>query len=250
MKNLTAVIVDDEPEAVEDLSYLLEREKLPVDILATAHTGAEGLAAILKHKPNLLFLDIVMPGMSGFEMLKLLPSLEFHLIVTTSDDSYAIQAIRTSALDFLLKPVKAAELQAAVTRALSKREAPDKIQLSMLQENLQSRPKKMTKIALPVAAGVELVNIDDILYFESDGNYTTVHRKNGTTSIISKPIGKFEEMVASSDFFRVHHSFLINLQCVSKFIRGDGGYLVLENGATISVARNRREEFLEALSRI
>src|SRR5262245_41536872 len=136
MKNeLTAVIVDDEAEAIEDLAYLLDKEQLPVRVLATAHSGAEGLAAVLQHKPQLLFLDVVMPGMSGFEMLKLLPRLDFHLIITTSDDSYAIQAIRSSALDFLLKPVNAAELHAAVARTEGKREAPDKSQLSMLEES-------------------------------------------------------------------------------------------------------------------
>ncbi len=247
---IKAVIIDDEQACIDDLAYLLNKESLPVEVEATANSGVEGLAAILKHKPQLVFLDVVMPGMSGFEMIELLPKLDFHLIIITSADKYAIQAIRTSALDFLLKPVKPQELKEAVNRSIEKREVPDKSQLNLLRDSLNEKNRPLRKIALSISEGVELVNIDDIYYFESDGNYTTVVMKNEKSILVSKPIGKFEEMTDAMVFFRVHNSYLVNLQRITKYIRGDGGYIVLENGKTISVSRNKREAFLEMLSKI
>ena len=189
---ITAVIIDDQPQAIEDLLYLMERDELPVKILGTANSGKDGLIAVLKHKPQLVFLDVVMPGMSGFEMLELLPEINFHLIITTSDDQYAIQAIRASALDFLLKPVRPQELKDAVERSVNKQELPNKNQISMLESTMRERTPPSRKIALSISDGMELVNVDDILYFESDGNYTTVHMKNGRSNVVSKPLGKSE----------------------------------------------------------
>lgn len=247
---ISTIIIDDEQECIDDLLYLIKKNDLPVNVVATSNSGQDGLVAILKYKPQLVLLDVVMPGMSGFEMLELLPKIDFHLIVTTSVDKYAIQAIRSSALDFLLKPVKATELSDAIKRSAEKLEITSKDQINLLQENLKQRNTPIKKIALTVSDGVELVTLDDILYFESDGNYTTVFMNNDKSILVSKPIGRFEEVTDSSIFFRVHNSYLVNLNRISKFVRSDGGYIVLDNGKTISVARNRKDEFLEALSRI
>jgi two-component system LytT family response regulator len=188
--------------------------------------------------------------MSGFEMLDLLPQMDFHLIIITSIDKYAIQAIRSSALDFLLKPVKAKELQEAIGRSIDKLERPRKEQLDLLSDTLKERSGPIRRIAITISEGVELVAVDDIFYFESDGNYTTVHMKDGRQILVSKAIGKFEEMVDKATFFRLHNSYLVNLNHITKFIRSDGGYVVLSNGKTISVARNRKDAFLEALAKI
>ena len=247
---ISAVVIDDQQESIDDLKYLIEKHKIPIDVVATATSGNEGLAAILKFKPQILFLDIVMPGMSGFEMLDLLPQMNFHLVITTSVDKYAIQAIRSSALDFLLKPVKAKELQEAVNRAIGKLESPRKEQLDFLNDTLRDRTGLIKRIAISIAEGVELVAVDDIFYFESDGNYTTIHLKGDRKILVSKAIGKFEEAVDPGIFFRLHNSYLVNLNHITKFIRSDGGYVVLSNGMTISVARNRKETFLEALAKI
>ncbi len=247
---LPAIIIDDQQESIDDLKYLIEKHKIPVEVVATATSGNEGLAAILKHKPRVVFLDIVMPGMSGFELLDLLPKMDFHLIITTSVDKYAIQAIRASALDFLLKPVKAKELEEAVRRAMEKTEAPQKEQLDFLKNTLRERPGSIRRVAITVSDGVQLVDADEILYFESDGNYTTVHLKDGRNILVSKAIGKFEEMTGQGTFFRLHNSYLVNLNHINKFSRSGGGYVVLSNGKTISVARNRKDAFLEALAGI
>lgn len=247
---ITTVLIDDQQECIDDLMYLFEKHKIPVKVVATANSGKDGLIAILKHKPQLVFLDVVMPEMSGFEMLDLLPKLDFSLIITTAVDKYAIQAIRCSALDFLLKPVKPQELKDAIEKTLEKHALPSKTQVSLLQESLRERTKPINKIALTMADGVELVNLDDILYFESDGNYTTVFLKGGKSMVISKPLGKFEEATDKNIFFRLHNSFLVNVNHISKFVRSDGGYVVLENGKTISVSRNRKDAFLEVLAKI
>ncbi len=247
---INAVIIDDQQDSIDDLTYLISKNKLPVNILATATSGAEGLAAILKHKPRLVFLDIVMPGMSGFEMLELIPKIEFQLVITTSIDKFAIQAIRSSALDFLLKPIKPAELIEAINRCNNKSEIPSISQLNLLKENLSEKNKAISKIALTVSDGIELVSVNDILFFESDGNYTTVHMKGDKQTVVSKPIGKFEDITDPNVFFRVHNSFLVNLNYIKKFVRSDGGYIILDTGKVISVSRNKKDAFLEALTNL
>jgi len=245
---LSAAIIDDETFCIEDLNYLITKQQLPVNVVATAGSGADGIEIIKKHKPQLVFLDIVMPGMSGFEMLASLPSIDFNLIVTTAIDKFAIQAIRASAIDFLVKPVKAEELTNAVTRILQKQTTPEMQQLKLLQEQLQQK-NRISKIALTISDGVQLVRIDDIFYFKSDGNYTTVFLKNAREILVSKQIGKFEEILASESFFRVHSSYLINLNYVNKYMRSDGGYVVMENGDSISIARNRKDDFLKLIGK-
>jgi len=247
---INAIIIDDEQECINDLKYLITKHKLPVEIIATATNGNEALVQILRHKPQLIFLDVVMPGMSGFEMLELLPSIDFQLIITTSMDKYAVQAIRSSALDFLLKPIKVSELQDAIARANEKNQHPTRSQLNLLQDTLKTNNQSIRKIALNNADGVELVSVDDILYFESDGNYTVVHLKGNKTILVTKQIGKFEEVVSNSGFFRIHNSYIVNLNYIRKFVRSDGGHIVLENGKALSISRSRKDQFLELLSNL
>lgn len=244
---MDVLIIDDEKECIEDLEYLIDKHKLPVNVVAKASSGNEGLAAILRHKPQLVFLDVVMPGMSGFEMLELLPELNFQLIITTSKDEYAVQAIRASAIDFLLKPVKASELKDAVERATKQHPAPDRKQVGLLAETMKGGQATTEKIALVIKEGVQLVKLTDIIYFKSDGNYTTVFMTGGTDMVVSKPIGTFEDMVKGKPFFRVHNSYLINLEHVEKYIRSDGGYVVMDDSTTIPVSRGRKDGFLEVL---
>jgi two-component system LytT family response regulator len=247
---ISAVLIDDEQHWIDELIYLFEENQLPVKVVATANSAKDGLTAILQHKPQIVFLDVVMPEMSGFEMLDLLPRIDFHLIITTSIDKFAIQAIRASALDFLLKPIKASELKSAVNRCLEKLESTSKVQIDLLAESLKERNHSIRKIAVSIADGIQLLPVDNLLYFESDGNYTTIHLKNDKKMVVSKAIGRFEEMLDPTLFFRVHNSYLVNLNYISKFIRKDGGYIELENGTTIQVARNRKDEFLEVLGKI
>jgi two-component system LytT family response regulator len=246
---VSAVIIDDEQFCIDDLEYLVKKMELPVHIVGTATSGKQGIEVIKTHRPELVFLDIVMPGLTGFEMLEHLDEINFNLIVITSVDKYAIQAIRASAIDFLIKPVIADELKSAIARIGIKRETPKAQQLNLLKEQLQQK-SKINKIAISISDGVQLVSLEQIIYFKSEGNYTTVFLKNEKNILVSKQIGKFEEMLSNESFFRVHSSYLINLNYVSKYIRSDGGYVVMENGESISVARNRREAFLNVIGKV
>lgn len=246
---IQAIIIDDQLECIEDLQYLISKHKLPVDVVAVATSAAEGLTLILKHKPNLVFLDIIMPVMNGFEMLNLLPEINFQLIVTTSSDKFAIQALRASAIDFLLKPIIETELIQAISKIKTDNAHPTLTQISAFNDSLNNQNKLITKIALPISDGVEMVPVDEIIYFQSDGNYTTVHMTNDRKVLVSKQLGKFEDILDSSVFYRIHNSYLVNLNFIRKFIRSDGGYIVLTNDQSLSVARNRREGFLERLTR-
>ena len=245
---LSVVIVDDEKSCIDDLQYLFVKHNIDLSIVATAQTGPDGLAAILKHKPQLVFLDVVMPGMNGFEMLELLPTVDFKLIVTTSEDKFAVQAIRASALDFLLKPINASELKAAVERAVQTTHIPSQSQIELMNESLAHRSNAIRKIALTISDGVQMVNLDDVIYFESESNYTHVHLRNEKSILVSKTIARFEEMVDPNLFLRVHNSFLVNLNCISKYLRSDGGYLILENGKNIPVSRSKKAGLMALLS--
>ena len=246
---ITAIIIDDEQFCIDDLIYLIKKHEMPVNIVASAMSGEKGVEIIKKYNPELVFLDIVMLDMSGFEMLEKIPEINFNLVVTTSVDKYAIQAIRASAIDFLIKPVKADELLNAVNRSLQKQDIPKKPQLDLLRDQLQFK-KKINKIAITITEGVQLVNLDDILYFKSDGNYTTVFLKNGKNILVSRQIGKFDDALSDESFFRIHSSYLINLNYINKYIRSDGGYVLMENGETITVARNRKDDFLNLIGKM
>lgn len=244
---IRTIIIDDEQECVNDLIYLIKKQGLPIDVVASANSGSEALVQILKHKPQLVFLDVVMPEMTGFEMLELLPSVNFQLIITTSIDKYAVQALRASAIDFLVKPVRPDELTDAIKRITEKSSGISPSQVNVLAESMKEPSSTLKRIALVIKEGVQLVDLDKIIYFKADGNYTTVFMSDGQEFVISKPIGLFEEMVSGATFFRPHNSYLVNLAHISKYIRSDGGYLVMNNNATIPVSRSKKEQLLNFL---
>ena len=244
---IQALIIDDEKDCIDDLLYLIDKNNLPISVIATASSANDGLVKILKHNPDLVFLDVVMPGMTGFEMLELIPEITFNLIITTSKDKYAIQAIRSSAIDFLLKPIKLTELTNSIERVNQKPAVTYKKQIQLLSESMQEPQQAIKRIALVVKDGVQLVAYDKIEYFHSEGNYTHVHLSDEATILVSKPIGRFEETVQNSSFFRVHNSYLVNLNHVEKYIRSDGGYIVMKSKATIPVSRSKKDDFFKSL---
>jgi two-component system LytT family response regulator len=243
---INAVIIDDDPFCIEDIQYLITKHELPVNIVATANSALEGIEIINRFQPDLVFLDIVMPGMTGFDMLDHLSEINFKLVITTSIDKFAVQAIRASAIDFLVKPIKAAELTNTIERVLASQEAVRKPQIELLHNQINQK-SGISKIAISISDGVQFVKIEDIMYLKSDGNYTTFYFKNTKNLLVSKQIGKFEDMLEGTSFFRIHASYLINVHYVSKFIRSDGGYVIMENGEQISVARNRKDDFLQMM---
>jgi two-component system, LytTR family, response regulator len=244
---ITASIVDDEPYSCEALATLLERYCPEVKVLDICHSGASALQSIRKQKPQILFLDIEMPHMNGFQLLEKLPEIDFDLIFTTSYDQYAIKAIRFSALDYLLKPIDQEELKKAVQKAVSGVKHPLPQQIEVLLQKLNHPTIAVNKIAIPTMEGLQMVLVENIINCESDRNYTILFLKNKQQIIASRSLKEIEEMLCDYSFVRVHHSHLVNLNEVEKYIKGEGGYLLMSDGKTVDVSRSRKDILLKKL---
>lgn len=249
MRKLHVMIVDDEPNCVETLKLLLQEHNDDVEVMATASNVAEALLAIntLPQKLDILFLDVQMPGGDGFSLLQQLNIIDFKIIFTTAYSHFAIKAIKFSAMDYLLKPIDNEELKLAIDnyRLL---DVPTNI--SMLEEVkrlLNQQNKAIEKVAVTTQSDVQFIPIDQIYYLKSDNNYTSFFTTLAPVLISSKNIGYYEDLLEQHHFFRVHNSFLVNLNKVSKFHRGKSGYLELENGTTLEVSVRRKDELLKKL---
>ncbi len=248
---IKAVIIDDEQHSIDTLKWKLENYCPGVEVIAAFDKPADGVKYLKQHPPNLLFLDIEMPMLNGFDVLEELGrELSFDIIFITAYDNFGIQAIKFSALDYLLKPVQNKELKDAIDKHLKKNQQmvlPD--QIEMLLNNVQAEKRgSIGKIALASKESIEFVDAAEIIYCEANSNYTNVYMADGKKKVISKTLKEFEELLAVHQFFRSHISFLVNLNRVKEFIRGDGGYLVMENKIRIPVSKNKREELLNLLA--
>ena len=244
---IKAIIVDDEPYCCEALATLLERYCPEVKVADICHSGEAALSAIKEQKPQLLFLDIEMPQMNGFELLEKLPEINFELIFTTSYDQYAIRAIRFSALDYLLKPVDREELQKAVQKTITRLSSPLPQQLEILLQKINHSSVAVQKIALPTMEGLQMVALDTIISCSSDSNYTVFFLKNKQKIIVSRTLKDVEEMLNEHSFFRVHHSYIVNMNEINKYIKGEGGYLIMSDGSSVDVSRSKKEFLLKRL---
>ncbi len=204
------------------------------------------MEAIEKLKPDLVFLDIEMPAMNGFEMLEQFTEIPFAIIFTTSYDQYAIKAIRFSALDYLLKPIDPNELVSAVKKVQEQRHLPMAEQFQMLLKQVQGKEHHFNKIAVPTFEGFELIPADEVLYCEANDNYTHLFLKNKTKIIACRTLKEMEEQLQDFPFFvRVHHSYMVNLNEVTKYVRGEGGYLVMSDESTVNVSRSRKDSLMK-----
>jgi two-component system LytT family response regulator len=244
---ITAIIVDDEPYSCESLATLLEKYCKNVKVIDLCYSAETALKSIPENKPNVLFLDVEMPGMNGFELLEKLDEINFQLIFTTSYDQYAIKAIRFSALDYLLKPIDREELQKAVEKVSQKIKSTLPQQLEILLNKLHKTSSPNQKIALPTMEGLQLIAVDSIIYCASDSNYTIIYLKQKEKIIVSRTLKDIEQMLDEYSFIRVHHSYLINLREVEKYIKGEGGYLIMTDGSTVDVSRSRKEILMQKL---
>ena len=244
---LKAIIVDDEPHCCKTLDSLLKRYCPEVNVIATCANGVDALKAIQTLNPNLVFLDVEMPKMNGFEMLEQLHEINFHLIFVTSYDAYALKAIRFSAIDYLLKPVDREELQTAVQKVIKRMQAPLPEQLKIILEKIQHPASPSNKIALPTMEGLQMIAVESIVVCEADDNYTTLMLKNNKKIVVSCTLKVIEELLEDHSFIRVHRSFVVNLEEVEKYVKGDGGYLVMSDGSEILISRNKKEELLKKL---
>ncbi|MEM7105487.1 MAG: LytTR family DNA-binding domain-containing protein [Bacteroidota bacterium] len=241
---LKSILIDDEPKCLDSLRLDLQDHCPQVIIVAKCQSGKEGLKAIKKYKPDLVFLDIEMPWMNGFEMLELVDNIEFDVVFTTAYDQFAVKAFRMSAVDYLLKPIDAEDLQNAVQKVVEKNHpAFSKQQLEVLVNNMSSQTPSQ-RVALPVKEGFDFILVKDILYCEADGSYTKVFLSNKKSMYIVRSLKEMEALVIDHPFCRIHHSYLINLNHTVKYIRGDGGYVIMVDGANLNVSRNRKEALM------
>ena len=243
-----AIIIDDETNSRDSLLNKLAQYCPQVQVVALCQDGEEGIDAIETQQPNIVFLDVEMPRMNGFTMLQQLSTRNFEVIFTTAYDHYAIQALRFSAIDYLVKPIDTEELIIAVGRSMEKRQSPVINQrIENLLHNIMHEKTYGLRIAIPVQEGLEFIEQQDILYLEAKSNYTEITMVNGTRLVVSKTLKDFEELLPGAVFIRIHHSWLINKFHVKKYVKGDGGQVIMRNDKALDVARRKKEEFLKSI---
>jgi two-component system LytT family response regulator len=248
---IKAVIVDDELKGRETLRTLIQKHCTGIEVLGMAESVASGVLLIRSVTPDLVFLDIEMPGGNGFDLLDKLKDKNFEIIFTTAYSQYAIKAIRFSALDYLLKPINPEELKDAVSRVsqllaarTSNRRNVDTL-LSNLKES--NEPKKL---ALPNTEGLAFVNLDEIIRCQADANYTGIFLTSGKKILVARTLKDYEELLSEDNFCRVHHAHLINLKHVREYIKGEGGVVLMSDGSRVEVSRRKKNEFIERLKSI
>lgn len=244
-----ALIIDDEKGGRDNLEALLN-SVTEITIVAKVGSIKEALTAIETHLPDLLFLDIEMPGGSGFDLLEQVTAINFDVIFTTAYDHYAIKAIKYSALDYLLKPIDPDELYNAIQRFSNKNKDQHLTnhKLKTLLSNVTGESANQ-KIVVHDGEGLNFIKIKDIIRFHSEGSYTTIYVVGlPKPVIVSKSIGDYEEMLINEAFYRIHRSHFINLNHVKKYVKGDGGYVLLSDNEKIEVSRRKRNDFIQVLS--
>jgi two-component system LytT family response regulator len=245
---LTCVIIDDEPNNIQNLHTILQTHCNGVQVADTALNADDGITAIQKHQPNVVFLDIQMPGKSGFEVLKAYPNPGFEVIFITAYDQYGIQAIKFSALDYLLKPINIPELKQAVEKARQRLQAKDKdSKLENLLAYMQRGQKEVPKIALPTLNEIRYLKVDEITRCEASDNYTMFYLQSGERILVCKTLKEFAELLQSHGFVRTHQSHLVNIHFVKSFLREDGGALQMNDLVKIPISRQNKDMVKMAL---
>jgi two-component system LytT family response regulator len=247
---IKAVLIDDEKNALEMLEWQLQNFCPQVHIVELCTNADEGIDAIKKHAPQLVFLDIEMPRKNGFEVILHFPEPFFEVIFTTAYDQFAIKAFKFAALDYLLKPVDADDLTAAIHRYEKKqRHLQFKEQLEILLQQYKRPLQTPQKLPFATQEGIVFIRPETIVRCESSSNYTTFYYSDKSKLVISKTLKEVEDLLQPYGFFRVHHSHLINLQHVSRYVKAEGGYIEMCNGAQVPVSRQRKDFVLDLLMR-
>ncbi|MEO5942752.1 MAG: LytTR family DNA-binding domain-containing protein [Ferruginibacter sp.] len=248
MGKIKAILIDDELSSLQNLQQKLKEFCPDVDVLAISQKPEDAIILIQQHKPDVVFLDIEMPRMNGFRMLEELGEINLDIIFTTAYNHYAVDAIRISAFDYLMKPIAIKDLQNAVERLVKQHQSHTKAKLDVLRNALISTKSQEEKIAIPINNGLEFISIINILHIESSGNYSKIYLLNGKQIIVTRLLKDFEDILLPYRFYRIHNSHLINLGYIEKYIKGEGGQVKLTNGAVLDVARRKKEEFLKLIA--
>ncbi len=243
----TGVIIDDESSGREILHELIKEYVPQITIVGMADSVQTGIEIIQLEEPDIVFLDIEMPRGTGFDILSQLEKRNFQVIFVTAYDQYAMRAIKFSALDYLLKPINITDLQMAVKKAIRQSEEDSSDQrINFLLEEIHAKQKNNERITLPTIDGFDIVSINDIVYCQSDRNYTQFFFSDQKKVLVTKTLKEYEKQLAALDFFRIHQSYLVNLNHIRKYIKGRGGYVVMSNGDELEVSRRQKPEFVKA----
>lgn len=246
---INALIIDDEIDGAEVLQFLIEQNCLNVNVLGLAHSVQSGIASIKELKPDIVFMDIEMPTGTGFDVIKATQDLNYETIFITAYEHYAIKAFKTNAIDYLLKPVIIDELIAAIKKAEKRIAVSGRINHSNQIDSLVlNNIIKNKKISIPSQEGVMWVDVEDIVRFEADSNYTHVFIKNKRKVMVAKTLKSFEDQLQNTNFCRVHSAHLINLNEVERYIKGDGGNVILKDESNIPISRAHKNELLTKLN--
>lgn len=248
---ISAVIIEDEKKSSELLEKLIADNISEIKIIGRADSVKSGIELLEHHKPELVFLDIALPDGSGFDILEKVFNGNQEIIFTTASDKYAIKAIKYSAIDYLLKPIDLEELKEAVKKVIQKRSVqPNLENLQLLLQNLKSRDEKYQRITLPTGNAYEIINVADIIRCEADGNYTRFYLAGGKKILVSNSMKHYEELLPPDLFIRVHHSHLINIKHMVRFLKTDGGYAVMSDGAQVEISRRKKESFMQLFEKM
>jgi two-component system LytT family response regulator len=243
---MKAILVDDEPDGIRTLQKLLQLHCPQVKVVDTCSNAAIAKQQIMEIEPDVVFLDIQMPGKTGLDLVAELSSKDFEVIFVTAHNEYLLQALQYSAADYLLKPVDEDRLIEAVKRVESRLEAGKKEEhLNALLYNLSKTgsPSEM-RLCLPTLKGFIILKLDEIIYCEAERSYTVFHLTGNRTVTVSKPLVEYEQLLNDTSFLRIHKSFLINLHHVTEYHRGEGGMVIMSNNSEIEVSRRKKEQFL------
>jgi two-component system, LytTR family, response regulator len=247
---MTAILIDDEPHATEALTNMLRMVANDITVIGTTNNAEAGLAMLREQPVDLLFLDIQMPHMTGFELLSKLDEIRFDVIFTTAYDQYALQAFKVSAVDYLLKPIDMDELEAAIQKVREKKQAvaPDFSAFERLFQQVQPAQAPQ-RLGLPVGDGLTFVAISDIVRLQSDSNYTIFYLSNREKIMVSRTMGEYEQTLPKQQFCRVHHSHIINLAHLRRYVKTDGGYAEMSDGTKVEISRRKKDDFVAMLER-
>lgn len=244
-----AVIIDDEKSGIKSLELLLNKFTDDVKIVASTTNPEEGIELINRYRPDIVFLDIYMPQINGFELLDKLTFKGFHLIFTTAHNEHGLQALKANAFDYLLKPIDWQELKIAVDKV--REEIKKNFKVPELMATIKDIFEKQNlKIMLPTKTGIEYVLADEIIYIEAHSNHCDIQLKNGNCLLVARSLKDYESQLCTENavFFRIHNSFIVNINYVMRYVKEDGGYLTMSNNKHIPVSKNRKERFFKLLN--
>lgn len=247
---LKAILVDDEISCTDVLHWQIDTYCPSLTVLCECNSPEDAIEKIRQLCPDVVFLDIEMPGLNAFELLNILKPFDFEVIFTTAYNQFAVKAFKENATDYLLKPIEKSDLILAVDKLLHKEKINSKEKMETLLTLFKDQMKINKKIALPTNDGISFLNVDQIVRVESESNYSFVFLLTGEKVCITKTLKQIEESLASQPFYRVHQSHLVNLNHIIKYVRDDGGYLVMSDKKTITIARQRKDGFMDLFSKL